>query len=292
MPELTSRARDLWSTVRYGALLPRAARSRGAGRAYARAVAAIELRLDGDRRRAAVTRIGRALGVDARAALDVFRGSLVSEAREEADSTYFMQRDAAELCAACTSSGVPPVGPAVYATLHFGSPILCYLYLHLVRKVAIHIIGRKLDDTNPMPAAKRAFGMRKVAWVQRLAERPFVDVDAASIARMRGCLLDGESAYAAIDVPGDVVARRITVDLLGERVVLSAGVPTLARLARVPMQPIVAVSRPAGIEIQYGEPVDASADAAADVLVARMADRIRATPSEWWMWPYLTPARE
>ena len=28
------------------------------------------------------------------------------------------------------------------------------------------------------------------------------------------------------------------------------------------------------------------------VSLARMAERIRATPSEWWMWPFLTPARE
>jgi len=287
-----SRISATWPQVRYAALLPLTRRDRRAGGLYARLVGAVEYARDGRRRRVAVERIARAFDLSAAAAAAVFRDSLVSEAREEADTIYFMHRPETTLRRAFVADacgGRERAAPAVYATLHFGSPILCYLYLRLVRDVPVDLIGRRLDDANPMPSAKRSYGMRKVAWVERLAGRPFVDVDAASMARMRERLLDGASAFAAVDVPGDVVARRTTTELFGERITLSAGVATLAKLARVPVQPIVAISEPAGIRIHYGEAIEITNDDGA-ALGARMTALIARWPSEWWMWPYVSRA--
>ncbi len=308
MSRISTLASATWSELRYATLLPLTRRDRRSGRLYARLVGRVEYARDAGRRRTAVGRIARALGLPAAAATAVFRDSLVSEAQEEADTIYFMHRPESTLRAAfiddaragsergtSAAAGESPArvgaAPAVYATLHFGSPILCYLYLRLMRDVSVHLIGRKLDATNPMPGAKRAYGVRKVAWVERLSARPFVDVDGASMARMRERLLDGESAFAAVDVPGDVVARRTTTELFGERVTLSAGIATLAKLARVPVQPIVAISEPAGIRVHYGEPIEAgSDDAIGRALGERMTALIARWPAQWWMWPYLSRA--
>jgi len=289
---MSTLTRVSWARVRYGTLLPLTRRDRRAGRMYAALVGRIECAIDVPRRATAVHRIGRALGLAPAAATAVFRGSLVSEAREEADTIYFMHRPETALRAAFLDGEEHPAGgPAVYATLHFGSPILCYLYLRMVRGLPVGLIGRKLDETNPMPAAKRAYGIRKVAWVERLSARPFVDVDGRSMAVMRERLLDGESAFAAVDVPGEVVARRTTAELFGERVSLSAGVATLAALARVPVRPIVALSEPSGICIHYGEAVEAgSSESIARALAERVTALVRRWPTEWWMWPYLRPA--
>lgn len=83
-----------WPEWRYGALLARAAATRSSGACYAHLVAGVEL-LDAGRRRQAMQRIGRWQRVPPAAALGIFHGSLLSEAREEADSADEDLQDAA-----------------------------------------------------------------------------------------------------------------------------------------------------------------------------------------------------
>ena len=284
--------RRRWSAARYGRVLPLTARSRRIGQAYAALVAAVELRLDADRRLSAERRIARWLGVAPDAARRIHRDSLRSEAREEADTTYFMAHPDALFPAFRPPRDEPPhAEPTIYAILHFGSPILAYLYLARMRGIALHAIGRELDVRNPMAEAKRRYGIDKVEWVRRLAGRPFLGVDGAAIIRARELLLAGESIYAAIDVPGDVVARAAEVVVCGERLRVSAGVPTLASLTGAPLRPVVAISHPTHLALHYGARIVSTTPAATLAAVTTELFRfVSAHPGEWWLWPYVTSA--
>ena len=69
-----------------------------------------------------------------------------------------------------------------------------------------------------MPPAKRRFGQRKVAWLERASGRPLLGVDAVGVVRARAELVEGRALYAAVDVAGDVAARSQVVTLCGEPV--------------------------------------------------------------------------
>lgn len=286
------RRRARWGAIRYGRLLPLTAHSRAAGRAYAAVVAAVELRLEPARRAVATRRITRWLTVHPHAAQRIYRDSLRSEAREEADSTFFMHHPAA-LAAAFRVEGLEPEhrGATIYAILHFGSPILAYLHLARTRRIAVHAVGRALDASNPMPDAKRRYGTRKVAWVHALSGRPFVGVDAPAVLHARELLLAGDSLYAAIDVPGDVVARAAEITIHNERLSVSAGIPTLAAITHTPIQPILAISEATTLTLHYPPKVHPTTpQETLERITTTLFHQIDLHPTEWWLWPYLPPA--
>ena len=283
---------EAWARLRYDGLLRAASRSRVLGQVYAELVSAVEYRADPERRRVASARAARWLGGSSDDGARVFQRSLASEALEEADSAFFM-RDEGTPRVGFRVVGREPAddGGTVYATLHFGSPILAYIYLRCVRGVDLTIIGRRLDDDNPMPGPKRRFGMRKVAWLERVTARPLLGVDARAIMRARGELLDGRSLYAAVDVPGNVAARAETVSILGEPVRLSSGIFGLATLTGAPIQPVVAIHEAGSIVLHYGDLIEGRRGTPVHDASARaISDLVRRFPSQWWLWPYMTPA--
>jgi hypothetical protein len=284
--------RTRWIATRYERLLPLTGRSRAVGRAYATLVAAMELRLDPARRLTAERRIARWLNVSPADAHRTYRDSLRSEAREEADIAFFMAHpDALDTVFRAPRDEPRDEAPTIYAILHFGSPILAYLHLCRTRAHAIHTIARELDTTNPMPEAKRRFGVRKVAWVYERSGRPFIGVDGPAIIHARERLLVGDSLYAALDVPGDVAQRVGTITVCGERLRVAAGMTTLASLTRTPLQPVLAVSRGSDVEMLYGPRISPTTpDETLAAVTAALFSFVIAHPGEWWLWPYVTPA--
>ncbi|MBY0278015.1 hypothetical protein K2Z84_22000 [Candidatus Binatia bacterium] len=279
-----------WAELRYGRLLPLAARRRAFAAQYERVVPLVESALDRERRAAASARMQRWLGVSPRAAATLYRSCLASEAREEADTAWFMAQPWERLAAAYRplACPVPPRTPTIWTILHFGSPILAYVHLCRVWGVDARIIGRALDDANPMPSAKQAWGRRKVAWVQEVTGKPFLSVDAAAIAYAREHLLSGGALLAAIDVPGDVVGRSTKLTLFGEPTRVAAGIFRLAELTRVPLRSLRAISRGGRIEMAHGAPIVLAGGDDPLAPVARQVETIlRAQPEEWWLWPYL-----
>ncbi len=283
---------EAWARLRYDGLLRAASRSRVLGQVYAELVSAVEYRADPERRRVASVRAARWLGGTSNDGARVFQRSLASEALEEADSAFFMRHEGTPSAGFRAVGHEPALGEGiVYATLHFGSPILAYIYLRCVRGIDLTIIGRRLDDDNPMPVPKRRFGMRKVAWLERVTGRPLLGVDGRAIARARGELLDGRSLYAAVDVPGNVAARAQTVSILGESVRLSSGIFGLATLTGAPIQPVVAIHEGGSIVLHYGDRIEGARGGAVLEEGARaIGDLVRRFPSQWWLWPYVTPA--
>lgn len=283
-----------WSEVRYRWLLPLARMGRPHGRLYARLVARVEHAADGERNRVAEGRIVRALGVTPGAAATIYRGCLESEAREEADSAFFMRRSGLEP-ALFHLYGLPERSAAgvgtVYATLHFGSPVFAYLALRCVRGEDVSMIGRPLDEANPMSSAKREYALGKVRWVEAVGARPFLATDAAAMARARDELLAGRSLYTPIDVPGSVVGRAATVQPFDEPVRFAAGLMTLARLAGADVVPVVGLSRGDGFTVHFGTRLaPGGGTSLLEPAIAELARFVRAYPDEWWMWPYLERA--
>jgi hypothetical protein len=221
----------------------------------------------------------------------VYRAALRSEAREEADSCWLMASGA--LPATCTVGAEPAcTAPAIWATLHFGSPVLAYLHLRRLRGLDVQIIGRPLDDRNPMPAVKRAWGTRKVSWVESASGLPILGVSPEATAIAHGRLVRGRSVFVLMDVPGDVVARRMTLSLFGEHISLAAGIFALAAMARVPVIPVAVVRRGAAFDMHYGEPLQVPADGSlpCDEIGRRLTSFVLPMPDEWWLWPYLPRA--
>lgn len=282
---------DRWARLRYGRLLPLAARRRAFGRGYADLVGRIELWRDAARCQVATARIARSLGVAEAAARSIFLTALRSEAREEADSAFFMSHPGALDVSPCSPPTELASGPAILGTLHFGSPVIGYLLLRRRFSRDVSIIGRPLDETNPMPAAKAAFARNKVAWTERLAARPFLSTDAPSIARAREHLLAGGQLYTPIDVPGDVTARNQAVELFGQSLRFASGIERLARLTGCPIQPIVTLARSRGFELWCGRRIEGGAgEDALGAALAELEGAIRRDPGEWWLWPYLVDA--
>jgi hypothetical protein len=189
-------------------------------------------------------------------------------------------------------AGEPPAtGATVFGCFHLGSPILAYVYLRRIRGLEVGIVGRALDDANPMPPAKRRFGQAKVAWLERVTGRPLLGVDAGAIARARAELVDGRSLYAALDVPGDVSARSHVVPVCGEPLRIATGIVALAGLAGAPIQPVVAVHEGGAIVLHHGPAIPARPGGPPLTEVAdAIGAMVRRFPREWWLWPYVTPA--
>jgi hypothetical protein len=278
---------NAWPEWRYGRLLTRAATTRTAGGRYARLVAGVEF-LEAARRHRAVMRIQRWQRVSHGAALRIFHASLMSEAREEADSAFFMQQlPALRGWMPDASALATPSGPILYATLHLGSPVFAYIFLRLVAALDVLAIGRKLDERNPMPAAKRRYGLAKEAWLRGLAGVDLLEPTAHAMNAVREHLLDGRPVFAALDVPGDVVAHSTKLAIAGEQVAFSAGAIRIARLAGARVVPIVALSGPAGLRLHVGRPLDADTPDTAATVLRTLLGFVHRYPGEWWLWPYL-----
>jgi len=279
----------VWSAVRYQRLLPLATRRRSYGRSYARIVAMVEWLADRRRRDVATSRIARWLGMGRIRAGLLYRSCLESEAREEADTSWFITHPDDLERAYCPIDSPDRDGAAtIWVTLHLGSPILAYLHLSRAWGIDAKIIGRALDDENPMPAAKQVWGRRKVAWIETLTAKPFLGVDALSIVRGREHLLRGGSLFAAIDVPGDIVGRSAKIELFGESMRIAGGIMRMATLARVPVRFLIAVSDGTAIKLRYGDAIPPSpTDAHLVAIGSEIEATLRAFPEEWWLWPYL-----
>lgn len=277
-----------WPALRYERLLPRAGASRRAGRAYARAVALYELAADPARRRVACARIERWCAVGSGAAVRIFTEALRSEAREEAESAWLMGDPSRLPEAFGDAAPQVPIAPGtVVATLHLGSPVLGFVHLSHRLGLVGRAIGRELDDANPMPPAKRRWGARKVAWVRGTTGEPFLGTDARALLAARDDLDRGRSVYAAVDVPGDVVSRSRPVEICGERVLMSTGLLTVARLARAPVQLVTTRLTGERYRHESHEPIEPGPEDAVARALGRQAGAIlRRTPGEWWLWPY------
>lgn len=284
----------IWDQWRYARLLPAAARSLGRGATYARLVATIEWRRDRARRIAACRRVQGWLGVSALRASRLHWQCLWSEAREEADAAFFMRHPDALDKAFDDAVGAavalpPPTGSVIYAGLHLGSPVLGYL--HLCRRLApdLALIARAIDPDNPMPADKRRFAERKVAWVEATAGRPFFKTDAASMLGVRAHLRAGKPLYLLADVPGDAVGRSAVCTLFGETVRLAAGLATLVRISGSAVQTLAITREPRGFVVRPG-PRLAPDEVDLPAVLHALAPFIGDFPDQWWMWPYLPTA--
>jgi hypothetical protein len=278
-----------WERLRYGPLLLAGGTTHRAADLYGSVVAAVEYWRDEGRRRTAEHRIVRWLGVSPTVARRIFRAALRSEALEEADSARFM-RDSRGLSEAVVIRGLTPRSgrPRVYATLHFGSPVLAYLGLCLQAEPELRVIARELDDANPMAEIKRTFGSRKVAWVEETSGRSFLDTDSTAVLRAREHLLSGNPLYAAVDVPGDVVSRADRFPFCGDSVVLASGIFRLASMAGADFQVVVPVRRGPRIAAYCRPPVNAADPRGlAIAVVSEIEAVIREWPQEWWFWPFL-----
>jgi hypothetical protein len=282
---------DAWGRWRYEHLLPRAARSPLAGRAYARLVARVELWRDPRRREVAIRRIARWRGLSLPEAERIFRASLVSEAQEEADSVRFMCDDAAFRRWLPDPALVPPVsGPTIFASLHLGTPVLGFLYLRGACPLDVRAIVRGLDDANPMIPAKRRWGERKVAWLHEQARGGILGVDAVATAAARDHLRAGKAVFAALDIPGEVASRTAEVEIGGERLRFSSGVVRLAELTGSTVVPMAALGGGERMRVYFGPPIRASASAdACQAIFAELVRFIDRFPEEWWLWPLVHP---
>lgn len=282
------RSIEALSVVRYRTLLPLAAKKRSYGSLYAHLVATAHLYHDAAARRRAADAIQRCLGVDRRSALAIFRRALTTEFVEEADTVYFRHHPHELLQAFSCEGAEIRRGPVIYATLHFGSPVLGYLILRRALERDVLIVARPLDATNPMPEAKRGYATDKMDWVAQVAGRRQLHTDGASVLAARAHLLDGGSLIAAFDVPGDIVARSQTVPFLGSELHLAAGIDVLARATGVPVQPIVTVRSGGTLVIVAAPAVERSdRDARFVAVVDRLAAFVAARPDQWWMWAHL-----
>jgi len=280
-----------WDSFRYDVMLPLTRRSRTLGTLYAKLCAAREWSADRQRREFTAGRIGRALGVSRQRAQAIYRRALESEAREEAEVCWLMQHfDQLEKQFAADVS-FPRDGRCIWATLHLGSPILAILYLACVRGMDLEMVGRPLGEGNPMPPAKRGWGKRKVEWLEGITRKSIFGVSAEATAIVRSRVLHGASLFVLMDVPGDVVARSVVIDLFGERIRIAAGVFVLARMLGVPIRPIVAVSRGGRTMLRYGNLIEPVGNGIpSDAIAREMGTLVRELADEWWMWPYLPEA--
>lgn len=283
-----SQTTEALSAIRYRILLPLAAQRRSAGPLYARLMASAHLQYDPAPRERAVRAIRSCLGVDGGAARVIYKSALHSEFLEEADASFFMRHEM-HLRGAFRSEGLKREGgPVIYATLHFGSPVLAYLYLRRSLDLDVTLLARPLDATNPMPGAKRRYAERKMRWVARMSDRRHFETDRESVLAAREHLLKGGSLFVAFDVPGHLVARSRTVTILGRNARIASGIDVIARATSASIRPIVAVSRPDGFRVIGGAPVaDAGRDASFGEVVTLLAAFVEAEPHEWWMWPHV-----
>ena len=280
--------------MRYGLLLGPASRLPGGACGYARLVARLGAASDPARRRVATDRSRRGLAGPAGEADVIFRAALRSEALEEIDFARRLRGPARFDGETFEVRGPRPEPgrPTVFVTLHFGSPVMAFLWLKCVAGLDVHVLGRPLDATNPMPGGRMDLGRRKVAWLERTTGSPMLGTDAPATLEARRILLAGGSLFAAGDVPGDVARRSAVVTPCGESIRVAAGIHALARACNARVQGILA--RPCGrrgFTIEFGQAVDAPPGGGpSPELVAEMGLVLRRRPELWWMWPYVSPA--
>lgn len=280
---------EAWERLRYWLLRSLAARHRVAGAGYSCLAALVEARVHPTRAHVARERIARSLRVDRRLAQRIFHACLLSEAREEAD-TAWLRHSGAPLESLAQAPRSEPVrnGPCIYVSLHFGSPIITFLYLQSVRRIPIRAIGRPLDDGNPLSNAKRTWGKHKVAWISRYSGTTFIGVDGKGVIEAREELLAGRSLFAVIDVPADVVSRSTRLDLFGEQILVSNGVLRLAHLTGVPVVPVVGRRQGSRVQITFDRPIlEASEIATVCAVNDWLLRTLEAHPNEWWLWPFV-----
>ncbi len=291
---VTWQARTL-ERLRYPLLLPVVARCPGLARLYARLVAHSELAKDPARSGVAIRRIEAWLDLSRSRAAAIFRETLESEAFEEADFASRIRQPPTLRAEDFEVVGALPQHdvPTLYVTLHFGSPVMAFVWLRLVAGLDIHIVGRPLDDRNPMPKGRRTLGHRKVAWLEALAGSPMLGTDERATLEARRLLLEGGSLFAAGDVPGDIASRSAEISPFGEKIRVAAGIYALARSSDVKVRGIVARPLAGGrFAIDLGAALQASPlDAPPPEMVAEMARLLRRHPGRWWMWPHLVAAR-
>lgn len=223
-----------------------------------------------------------------RSAREIFRNAVRSEALEEADSCRFMSgrcstvRDIELSGFARTTQR-----PRLYAALHFGSPVLAYIGLRQQVEKSLLVIARELGDKNPMPGAKQQFATRKVAWVEKAAGAPFLGTSESDVLRARDHLLGGNSVYAAVDVPGNVVRRAEWMRVGGAEMLLATGILKLAAITGCDLQLALGFHRNGRIVVHGGPVVYGSTTVALGAQVMScLQDVINRWPEEWWMWPF------
>ena len=155
------------------------------------------------------------------------------------------------------------------------------------------VIARELDEDNPMPAPKQAYGMRKVAWVESTAGVRFLGTDSRAVLRARERLVGGGAIYAAADVPGDVVTHRATMVVCGERLSFASGIFRLAVLTGADLQLVASYNRGGTIHVKCRPPISAPSESELAAMVAHeMAAVVGDLSEEWWLWPFLLPATD
>lgn len=279
-----------WERLRYGPLLSTASRSAAARSVYEQTVAGIELRLETERTRVARRRIEKMLACEGSAAADIYRSALLSEAREEADTSRLV-RGHEKLDHLLATRETPAESHGIFITLHYGSPILAFLYLRVTLGIPVRAIGRALDRDNPLSPAKLCWGKEKVAWLDRASGTTLIPTDVRGTLAARDELLAGRSLFAAIDVPADVVGRAAPLEVLGTRLAFANGLLRIAELTRAPLIPFLARSRGGALEFEFGEPIRAASLAALTEATERwLSASLRAHPGEWWLWPFVREA--
>lgn len=268
-----------------------AGRARRLGGLYAVLCGREELAADPERARVAIERIRRWTGASEGEARTIFRRALASEAREEADSAFFLRDGRAFDRWLPQGVEIPrPEGPVVYATLHYGHPVLSCVFLRRRGEMDVRPIIRGLDGANPMADPKRSWGQRKVGWVRDLLDDLVFGVDPLSTARAREHLLDGGAVFAALDVPGNVSDRTSTVSVAGERLRFSTGVVALAQMTGATIVPVVARSGARSMDVSFGRSVSSDGEDPFVEVFAELAQFIERHPDEWWLWPFVESA--
>lgn len=279
-----------WEQCRYLLLDRLAARSARGSDAYTYLVARIEEVLQPDRRRVATTRIAQALQIEENEARAIYRNCLASEAREEADSARLRLAGlpiAESVVADRKNTSVS--GPCIFISMHWGSPMLAFLYLRSSLGLPVRLIGRPLDEDNPLPPARKAWGRQKVAWMESLAESSFIPDDGRGALEARHELLEGRSIFASIDVPATTGQRSRVIDLFGEQVVIASGLLRLAALMQVPLVPVLGHSKGHRIHVQQDTPIPAGPEEELAQAVGHWIRKtLRRQPGEWWLWPFLS----
>ena len=278
-----------WEQFRYRLLNGLAARSEWGSDTYTHLVARTEEILHSDRRESATARIARSFDLHEREARSIYRLCLASEAREEADSARLLLSGTPIKNAIVTEDAIPPgVGPCIYISLHWGSPMLCFLYLRSTLGLPIRLIGRPLDEDNPLPPAKKSWGKRKVAWMEAMTESSFISDDGRGALEARHELLEGRSIFASADVPAAPGQRSRGVDLFGEQIRVASGLLRLAALTQVPLVPVLGHSHNHRIHVQIAQPIPAGSEQElAQAVGSWMRETLRRQPGEWWLWPFV-----
>ena len=279
-----------WEQFRYRLLDGLAARSEWGSDTYTRLVSRGEEILQPERAQSATARIARSFHLQEKEARSIYRLCLASEAREEADSARLRLSGQPIGNAIVADDDITPVvGPCIYVSLHWGSPMLCFLYLRSTLGLPIRLIGRPLGEDNPLPPAKKSWGKRKVAWMETMTGSSFISDNGRGALEARHELLEGRSIFASADVPAAPGQRSQGIDLFGEQIRVASGLLRLAALTRVPLVPVLAHSHNHRIHVQFEQPIPAGSEQElAQAVGSWMRKTLQQQPGEWWLWPFVS----